>query len=111
MDNAGVNRSPGRMPASGREGILRILREHLPQLQREHGVKTLALFGSCARGDAGPESDVDILVEFARVPGLLGYLRLERRLSELLGRRVDLVMRRALRPGIARRIRDETVPV
>ncbi len=59
---------------------------------RRHHVRRLALFGSVLRVDFGPDSDVDVLVEFepAHVPGLFGMARLERELSALLGRTVDL---------------------
>jgi len=62
-------------------------------------VKELALFGSAARGELRPDSDIDLLVEF--LPGaevdLVEHLAAERELSELLGRKVDLVSKRALR--------------
>ncbi|MBM3190324.1 MAG: nucleotidyltransferase family protein [Chloroflexi bacterium] len=60
---------------------------------RRHGIRRLALFGSVLRADFAPDSDVDVLVEFApeAVPGLFGIARLERELSAILGgRRVDL---------------------
>ncbi len=55
------------------------------------GVRSLELFGSLARGDARPASDVDLLVEFQPV-GLFQFFRVQRRLEAILGRRVDLVM-------------------
>lgn len=65
--------------------------EELAKLCRRHGIRRLALFGSILRDDFGPESDVDVLVEFE--PGSRVGLRLftiERELSELIGRKVDL---------------------
>ncbi len=58
---------------------------------RRHKIRRLALFGSVLRGDFGPESDVDVLVEFeeGREPGL-AFFSMERELSELLDRNVDL---------------------
>ena len=67
-----------------------------------HGARNVRVFGSVARGDSGAESDVDLLVEFepdARV-GLLALGRLQGALEALVGRRVDLVPRRGLRPAI-----------
>jgi uncharacterized protein len=61
------------------------------------GVKSIALFGSLARGEAQLESGVDILVEFERAIGLLRFLKLQHRLEELIGRRVDLVTQAALK--------------
>ena len=60
---------------------------------QEHGIKRLAIFGSALREDFGPESDIDVLVEFEpdRIPGLLGVAGMELELSELFtGRKVDL---------------------
>ena len=60
---------------------------------QEHGIKRLAIFGSALREDFGPESDINMLVEFEpdRIPGLLGIAGMELELSELFtGRKVDL---------------------
>ncbi len=65
------------------------------------GVLSLEIFGSVARGDAGPGSDVDLLVEFDRPIGLF--------LEQLLGCRVDLVMRDAVKPQLRDRIFSEAV--
>ena len=69
-----------------------IPREALADFCRRHGIRRLAVFGSALRGDFRPESDIDMLVEFHpdRIPGLLGMARIERELSALLGRKVDL---------------------
>src|SRR5665213_2201470 len=67
---------------------------------RIHQVRELSLFGSAARGEMGPDSDFDLLVDFlpdAR-PGLLGIAAMRRELSTLLGRRVDLAVKPALKP-------------
>jgi len=59
---------------------------------RRHCIRRLALFGSVLHAGFGPDSDVDVLVEFepADVPGLFGMARLERELSAVLGRKADL---------------------
>lgn len=59
---------------------------------RKHHIRKLALFGSVLRDDLAPESDVDVLVEFepGYPVGLIRFARIERELSELLGRKVDL---------------------
>ncbi|HET9169746.1 MAG TPA: nucleotidyltransferase family protein [Actinospica sp.] len=88
-----------------------MLREHLPELRGRYAIQSLGVFGSWARGEQGPASDLDVLVEFSETPGLIRYVELQQELSDLLGIRVDLVMRRALRPRIGRRIIAETIPV
>jgi uncharacterized protein len=78
---------------------LEILDRHRAELKK-FGVKSLALFGSVVRGEAKPTSDIDILVEFAQPIGLFGFIRLKQRLSEILGRQVDLVTPQALKPQL-----------
>ena len=72
---------------------LSIPKPELAAFCRAHGIRRLAIFGSALRDDFGPESDIDVLVEFApgRVPGLLGIAGMEIELSPLFGgRKVDL---------------------
>jgi predicted nucleotidyltransferase len=92
-----------------RDEILRRIRAGQPALSRL-GVKSLALFGSVARGDATAGSDVDLLVEFDVPVGLFGFLRVKQHLEEILGRRVDLVTRDALKPQLRAAILEEAVP-
>ncbi len=94
-----------------REEILRILSQHRGHLEQRHGVRFLALFGSIARDQASPESDIDLLVEFATRPGFDGYMRLKERLESLLGQRVDLVMTGALKPSVRPEIEREAIRV
>ena len=71
---------------------LELPREVIADFCRRHHIRRLALFGSALRGPLRPDSDIDLLVEFepGHTPGLLGMARLERELSALLGRKVDL---------------------
>ena len=72
---------------------LSVSKTALATFWQEHGIKRLAIFGSALREDFGPESDIDVLVEFEpdRIPGLLGIAGMELELSELFtGRKVDL---------------------
>jgi predicted nucleotidyltransferase len=85
---------------------LAILRSHQAEL-REAGVKSLQFFGSVVRGEARPESDIDILVEFSRPVGLLAFVRLKQRLSDLLGRPIDLVTPEALKSPLREGILNE----
>jgi len=75
------------------------------------GAKSLAVFGSAARGEAGPESDVDLLVEFEGRATFDRYMALKDFLEELLGRRVDLVTRKALNERLRPRVEEEAVHV
>jgi predicted nucleotidyltransferase len=72
------------------------------------GVVELALFGSHARGDAGPQSDVDFLVEFSE-KSFDRYMDLKEFLQELLGRKVDLVLKSAIKTRLRERILSEAV--
>lgn len=91
--------------------LRKILRGQLPILSDQYGVRSLSLFGSRVRGDEVEGSDLDVLVEFEKTPGLLAFIELENHLSETLGVRVDLVMKQSLKPRIGARILNELVPV
>ena len=93
-----------------KEQILTLLAEHQDDLDR-HGVKSLALFGSVARDDAGVDSDIDVLVEFEGPATFDGYMELKFYLEDLLGKPVDLVTPKALRPQLRPRIERELVYV
>jgi hypothetical protein len=71
-----------------RKQVLRILKEHSAEIAGQYGVKSLALFGSVARDQASPASDVDLLVEFDRPVGLFGLFALQEYLENLLGKKV-----------------------
>ena len=69
-----------------------IPKDQVAQFCREHGIKRLAVFGSALRSDFGPDSDIDVLVEFEpeRIPGLFAFAGMELELTRMLGRKVDL---------------------
>jgi uncharacterized protein len=87
------------------------LRQLLPELIVRFHVHSLGVFGSYVRHEENPESDLDILVSFDEIPGLLTFLALENHLTDLLGVKVDLVMEDALKPQIGERILSEVVSV
>jgi uncharacterized protein len=91
-----------------REAVQRRLSEHRGELT-QLGVYTLDIFGSVARDEAAQDSDVDLLVEFDRPIGLFHFFRVQRRLEQILGCRVDLVMRGAVKPQLRDRIFREAV--
>lgn len=97
-------------PARTREEILQRLRGLAPELAAL-GVRSLAVFGSFARGEAGPESDVDVLVEFEGPATLERFVELRSLLGERLGRRIDLATPRALGPRLRRRVEREALRV
>ncbi|BAC89105.1 nucleotidyltransferase family protein [Gloeobacter violaceus] len=95
-----------------RQGVLECLRCHWPEIQ-SYGVKTIAVFGSTARDEARPDSDVDLLVEFeadARVT-FYQFCDLQDYLESILRIRVDLGTFDSLRPRTAAKILKEAVYV
>jgi predicted nucleotidyltransferase len=92
-----------------RDDALEKLRAVLPEVRRTFAVKSLALFGSVARGEAGPDSDVDLLVEFDLPQDYFSLFDLQERLSAAMGRPVDLVTRNAVHRALKARIFAEAV--
>jgi len=86
-----------------------ILRDKLPFLSDRYEVAFLGIFGSYARRSQRESSDLDLLVTFRNPPTLLKFIELENYLSDLLGVRVDLVMKDALKPRIGARVLEEVV--
>ena len=87
------------------------LRQEIPRLRQDYAVRSLGLFGSYVRGEQTRGSDLDVVVEFSEVPGMLRFLDLERDISHLVGIPVDLVQKEALKPAIGRRIEKEVLPI
>lgn len=73
------------------------IREKITPLIREYGIEYVGLFGSFARGEETPESDIDLLVRFGKPIGLFTYAHLTGLMKKKLGRKVDLVTERALK--------------
>jgi predicted nucleotidyltransferase len=80
----------------------------LPELKKEYRIKMLGSFGSYSRGENRQGSDLDMLVEFSVAPDFFQFIKLENYLSGLLGVKVDLVTRSALKPLIRDQILRET---
>ena len=76
-------------------------------LKKNYKVKRMGVFGSMARNEHGKNSDVDILVEFEETISLFKFIELEDHLKKILRKKVDLVMKKALKPRLKRRILDE----
>lgn len=88
-----------------------ILREKLPELRARYSVRLLGLFGSYVRGEQKAQSDLDMLVEFERTPTLFEFAELEEYLTALLGVKVELVSKKALKGARGERILREVIPV
>lgn len=84
---------------SVREEVLR-MKERIGALARTHGARSVRLFGSAARGDERPESDIDFLVELEPDRSLLDLIGLENDLADLFGRKVEVVTMPSGKPEI-----------
>ena len=96
-----------------RNEALKVLSEHKSELREKFGVKSIAIFGSTARGDVTSQSDVDVLVEFDPIaaPSLLDFIHLKHFLSDELNGEVDLVEKNSLIPELRDAILAESVYV
>lgn len=90
---------------------LQLLTQHKPELARRFGVVELALFGSSARDEARPDSDMDVLVHFDGPATSRRYFGVQFYLEDLLGRQVDLVTDKALRPELRSYVERDAIRV
>lgn len=90
--------------------IKRIINSNRKEIEEKYKVKTLAIFGSYARNENNPESDIDIIVEFKEPVGLL-FIHLADYLEEILGIKVDLMTLEAIKPNRKEYILKELVYV
>lgn len=88
-----------------------ILQKNMVTLKNQYNVKTIGVFGSFSRGKVEKRSDVDILVEFSQPLGFFRFIELENFLGRLIGRKVDLVTKKALKPAIKDEILREVLYV
>lgn len=93
------------------DAVLQLLKQKNAELAKEFGVKSLSLFGSVARNEAGSTSDVDLLVEFSRPVGYFGLFALQDYLEKLLGCSVDIGTPDSLKPYMRERIMGDLVHV
>lgn len=89
--------------------IQKILASSKPELRKKYKVSELGIFGSYARGEQKKKSDVDVLVEFDDAPDLIKFIELERKIQKLIGRKVDLVRKKAIRSELKNRILKELI--
>lgn len=89
--------------------IKTLIKGHKQELKREFNLKQIGVFGSCVRNEQNKKSDIDILVEFKEPIGLFKFMDLEEYLKNLLGRKIDLVSKKALKPYIGKHILREVI--
>jgi predicted nucleotidyltransferase len=91
--------------------IVELLKTIKPTLEKKYHLKSIGVFGSYARYEQKPDSDLDILIELSEPIGLFSYIAMERELSECIGIKVDLVMKDSLKPRIGQYILKEVITV
>ncbi len=91
--------------------IKMLLAEHKEEIKNKYKVAEIGVFGSYVRKEQTRKSDVDILVTFSETPDLFLFVELENHLSDILGVKVDLVMKDGLKPRIRDRILAEAIYV
>jgi predicted nucleotidyltransferase len=95
----------------GIEELLQSKRQDILRLAEKHGAHNVRVFGSVLRGEAGPESDIDLLIDLEAGRSLLEHAALLLELEDLLGRKVDVVTERGLRPRVRERVLSEAQPL
>ena len=91
--------------------FMKTLNDNYPYLSTEYNIKYIGIFGSYVKGEETKDSDLDILVEFSKTPGLFKLIKCENYLTSLLGVKVDLVLKNTVKPYIGKRILEEVVSV
>lgn len=91
------------------ENIREIIDKNKKTLEGKYKIKSIGIFGSMARGEDETDSDVDILIEFNESPDIFQFIELEGFLGKLIGMKVDLVTRKALKSQIKDKILKEAV--
>jgi len=109
--NSLERRSRRELPETSVGRSLQAKRAQLLETARRYGVYDLTLFGSVARGQDDPESDVDLVASIPATIGLVTLAQLERELSEILARPVDLVPADGLRPQVQDAVIREGIPL
>jgi uncharacterized protein len=96
-----------------RDKVLAVLRAKRGGIEERYGLRMVGIVGSVARGEAGPESDVDVMVDIIRTPSLFKIARAERELQGAVGvgLPVQFVFREDLRPGMRALMERDFVPL
>ena len=104
-------RSRPGLPDSPLGRRLRRRRTAVLETTQRHGASNVRVFGSVARGEDGPDSDIDLVVDLAPGTGLVGLATLERELASVLGTSVDVAPSDSLRPAVRDAIEAEAIPL
>jgi len=91
--------------------LLQNKREDIRRIATKHGAYNLRVFGSVARGEARPDSDIDLLIEKGRTTSSWFPAGLVLELEEILGRRIEIVTEKALNPYLRDRVLSEAIPL
>ena len=91
------------------KNYIELINKNFDEFQKRFNVKKIAVFGSTARGLHTNRSDIDVIVEFKKPIGLFEFVKLENRLAEILGKRVDLTTKNALKSEIKKSVLKEAV--
>ncbi len=95
----------------GVDELVKSKRADILEIATRHGARNVRLFGSVARGEARPDSDIDVLVEFESGRTLLDRIGMIQDLEDLLGRKVDVVTEKALHRYIRQQVIAQAVPL
>lgn len=91
--------------------LVKEIRSKILPVLKFYGVQRAGLFGSAARGEAGTDSDIDILVDIKKDISLLGFIKIKQDLEEKLGRKVDLVEYQTIKPALRKNILKDEIPL
>ena len=94
-----------------RDEVVKILKSNRQQLSERFGVTSVYLFGSIARDEGRPDSDIDLLIEFIKPIDLFEFIELHQNLESLLGKKVDLGTRRSLKLQYEDKVFEEAILV
>lgn len=107
--NLGLESKPVHTP-----DFVKILHKHKEQILQwcaDAGASNMRIFGSVARGTAGPTSDIDLLVDLAPETSLFALMSLEEKIQNLVGIKIDLVPESGLKPSIKKEVLSEAIPL
>jgi uncharacterized protein len=105
------DRASGKGQAMMLEQLLHEKRDDIKHIAARHGAYNLRVFGSVARGEAGPESDIDILIDVGPTTSSWFPAGLILDLEDLLGRRVEVITEKALNPELRDHVLREAIPL